>query len=336
MPAKPSRMVPRLRLALASSAWLGVSVSGCAADREQVSHAPANPQPAHATPTLAGTTNTHAPMHSATAADPSLAFDPPARLRLPSTLKSEERVPLLVVLHGFGVSSSLLIAKAALNQVADAKKFAYLAPEGSRDSLGRTFWNASPSCCDLEHHAPNDLKRLRELLDFNLKNAAIDPERVFLIGYSNGGFMAERLACDVSDHLAGIISVAGAAAGSDVPCAPTTPLSILEIHGDADPVVHYQGGVVFDRTDMAPHASAPDSVKVWAQRLGCAGEAHHVGNADLEPYVAGSETEMQRFEGCHGTVELWTVHGGGHYVALQPPAIEAMWNFMVAHPKGGV
>ncbi len=254
---------------------------------------------------------------------------------MPSTIQPGERVPLLLVLHGFGVSSSLLIAKAALNQVADAKKFAYLAPEGTRDSLGRTFWNAGPSCCDLEHRGPDDVKRLRDLLDFNLQNSAVDPRRVFVIGYSNGGFMAERLACEVSDRLAGLISVAAAATGPEVPCAPSTPLSVLEIHGDADPVVHYQGGVVFDRTDMAPHVSAPDTAKLWAQRLGCAGASHGVGNADLEPYVAGSETEMQRYEGCRGVVELWTVRGGGHYVALQPPAIEAMWSFMLAHPKGG-
>jgi polyhydroxybutyrate depolymerase len=271
---------------------------------------------------------------SAPPADPGAAFDPPATLRVPSTLSAGECVPLLMVLHGFGVSSSLLIAKAQLNQVADTKKFAYLAPEGTRDSLGRPFWNAGPSCCDLERRAPDDVKRLRELLEFNLKNPAVDPARVFLIGYSNGAFMAQRLACDVSDHLAGVISVAGATPGPEIPCAPLTPLSVLAIHGDADPIVHYQGGVVFDRTDLPPHASAVDSVKAWAERLGCKGPLQNVGSTDLEPNLAGAETAMQRFEGCRGSVELWTVHGGGHYVALQPPAMDAMWSFILAHPKG--
>ena len=32
---------------------------------------------------------------------------------------------------------------------------------------------------------------------------------------------------------------------------------------------------------------------------------------------------MQRHDGCRGAVELWTVRGGGHYVALQPPALDA-------------
>jgi polyhydroxybutyrate depolymerase len=316
---------------------------GCVAQQEHASRAPrtlaastaASPSRAPSSPVGAASAGP-APAKPIDPTDPGTAFDPPVQLRLPSTIKSGERVPLLMILHGFGVSSSLLVAKASLNLVADAKKFAYLAPEGSRDSVGRTFWNAGPSCCDLEHRAPDDLRRLRALLDFTLKNPAIDPQRVFLIGYSNGGFLAHRLACDLSDRLAGIISVAGAASGPDVPCAPTTPLSVLEIHGDADPVVHYQGGVVFDRTDLPAHPSAPDTAKIWAKRLGCTGEPLSVGSADLEPYVAGSETEMVRFQGCRGAVELWTVHGGGHYVALQPPALEAMWNFILAHPKGGL
>jgi len=309
---------------------------GSSRDAADSGVSPGRPQPSSTQPgRAAAAARAELPLQSRPAADPGAAFDPPVALRVPSTLRAGERVPLLMVLHGFGVSSSLLIAKAGLNQVADSKRFAYLAPEGTRDSLGRPFWNAGPTCCDLERRAPDDVKRLRELLEFNLKNPAVDPARVFLIGYSNGAFMAQRLACDVSDRIAGVISVAGATPGPEIPCAPLTPLSVLEIHGDADPIVHYQGGVVFDRTDLPPHASAVDSVKAWADRLGCKGPLQNVGSTDLEPNLAGSETAMQRFDGCRGSVELWTVHGGGHYVALQPPAMEAMWSFIVAHPKGG-
>ena len=267
--------------------------------------------------------------------DPALAFQPPARLRLPSTLQAGQRVPLLMVLHGFGVSSTLLIAKAGLNQVADQKGFAYLAPEGARDGQSRPFWNAGKSCCDLDHAGINDVKRLRELLDANLHNAAIDPTRVFLIGYSNGAFMAQRLACDVGDRIAGVISVAGAAPSPDVACAQNTALAFVEIHGDADPVVHYAGGTVFDRPDVPAHASAPDTAKYWAQHLSCKGEPKASSTLDLEPHVADRETSVLRYGDCRGDVELWTVKGGGHYVALQPPALDAMWSFIQAHPKGG-
>jgi polyhydroxybutyrate depolymerase len=270
------------------------------------------------------------------ASDPAHAFEPPAVLRLPDTLKAGERVPLLLVLHGFGVSSSLLIAKAGLNTVADQKKFAYLAPEGARDALGRPFWNAGKSCCDLDHRRIDDVKRLRDLLDANLSNASIDPKRVFVIGYSNGGFMAQRLACEVGDRIAGVISVAGASPSPEVPCTQNSALSFLAIHGDADPIVHYGGGTVFDRTDVEAHGSALDTAKYWAQGLSCSSTTLRTVTAiDLEPHVRDSETSVQRYDDCRGAVELWTVKGGGHYVALQPPALEAIWSFIQAHPKGG-
>jgi len=288
-----------------------------------------------ATPAASAAPPSPGPPTATQVGDPAHAFEPPALLRLPGSLQPGERVPLLMVLHGFGVSSGLLVAKAGLDQVADQKKFAYLAPEGRRDSLGRPFWNAGKSCCDLDQIPVDDVKRLRELIDANLTNAAVDPKRVFVIGYSNGGFMAQRLACDIGDRIAGVVSVAGAAPSEDVPCTQQNALAVLEIHGDADPIVHYAGGTVFDRTDVQAHPSAPDTVKFWARHLSCGGTPRTVTSIDLEPHVPDRETTIQRFDDCRGAVELWTVKGGGHYVALQPPALEAIWSFVQAHPKGG-
>lgn len=315
----------------------GLGAASCASEQERAArlssvaarHAPMTSSVAR---TSSPAPSASVPAQNGAAAE---AFDPPAHLRLPGTLRAGERVPLLLVLHGFGVSSGLLIAKAGLDRVANEKRFAYLAPEGTRDSLGRPFWNAGKSCCDLEQLPVDDVKRLRDLLDENRSNPAIDPKRVFLIGYSNGGFMAQRLACDVGDRISGVISVAGAAPSADVPCTQTSALAVLEIHGDADPVVHFQGGTVFDRTDVQAHASAPDTVKFWAERLSCKGTARASESIDLEPHVPDRETSVQRFEDCRGAVELWTVKGGGHYVALQPPAIDAIWSFVQAHPKRG-
>ncbi len=314
------------------SFWLCVLLLGsggaCVSDPERGAHAPS----VAARHTAAVSAAAALPSVTASA---SAAFEPRAELRLPATLATGEQVPLLMVLHGFGVSSRLLIAKAGLNQVADQKKFAYLAPEGSHDAQGRPFWNAGKSCCDLDHRGVDDVQRLRGLLEESARNPAVDPKRIFVIGYSNGGFMAQRLACGIGDLTAGVISVAGAAPSAEEPCIQHGALAFLEIHGDADPIVHYGGGTVFDRRDVAPHSSAADTARYWAQRLGCAGAPREAETIDLEPFSPGPETAVQRYEGCRGTAELWTVKGGGHYVALQAPALEAMWAFLLAHPKEG-
>ena len=66
----------------------------------------------------------------------------------------------------------------------------------------------------------------------------VDPARVFVTGVSNGGGPTARLACDLSDRLAGVASIAGAYQ-APAPCNPKRPLPVLEIHGTADQVFPY-------------------------------------------------------------------------------------------------
>jgi polyhydroxybutyrate depolymerase len=260
------------------------------------------------------------------------AFEPPAPFNIPPRTSSEvERFPFVLVLHGYGVSSALLLMKSQLDRFANEKRFAYAVPDGNRNAEGRPFWNAGASCCDIDKSGVDDVKRLLALLDAARARPDVDSNRVFVIGYSNGGFMAHRLACEGGARIAAMISVSGA--GPATPCAGDPGLSILEIHGDADPFVHYEGGTVLGRTDLAAHPSALESVGGWATRLGCSKRLVPGESLDIEPHLPGAETTVQRFEACRGAVELWTVHGGGHYVALERPAFEAMWAFLQQHPR---
>ena len=62
--------------------------------------------------------------------------------------------------------------------------------------------------------APVDnLSRLETLIDHWRQRPDVNPTRVYLIGFSNGGFMAHRLACWMDDRLAAVVSLAGAGRG---------------------------------------------------------------------------------------------------------------------------
>jgi polyhydroxybutyrate depolymerase len=180
----------------------------------------------------------------------------------------------------------------------------------------------------------DDVAYLASVIDDVKQRRNIDPGRVFVVGHSNGGFMALRLACDLSNRVAGVVSIAGA--GSDAPqkCRPSAPVAVLQIHGDQDWRVPYGGGRVLRRKSGGTHPSAPETVARWARRNGCVEKPVGADDLDLEPDLPGAETAVTRHTGCKGgAAELWTVNGGDHFVAQHPAALDAMYDFLMAHPR---
>lgn len=67
---------------------------------------------------------------------------------------------------------------------------------------------------------------------------SIDPRRIGLVGHSNGGFMALRMACEASDLVTAVVSLAGSTWKEDSSCAPATfPVNVLTLHGDNDDTI---------------------------------------------------------------------------------------------------
>jgi polyhydroxybutyrate depolymerase len=260
------------------------------------------------------------------------AADPEVHVFTAGNAPPGERRPLLVFLHGLGGSGAELLADPALRALAEQGRMVVVAPDGTRDGQGRRFWNAGPACCNFDGKAVNDVARLEALINHWLERPEIDPARVYVVGFSNGGFMAHRLACFMDDRLAAVVSIGGAGRAREEACAPVSPIAVLEVHGDADPIVRYDGGRVFNDRALDPHPSAPETFHGWAERLGCPG-APKVTTADLDPRLPGAETRIESYASCPlGAAELWTVHGGGHQVAT-PALLARVGEFLAAHPK---
>jgi polyhydroxybutyrate depolymerase len=155
-----------------------------------------------------------------------------------------------------------------------------------------------------------------------------------MVGHSNGGFMSHRMACDRADRIAAIASLAGATWADPERCQPSGPVAVLQIHGDDDQTILYDGGAI--QGDAYP--SAPVTVATWAATNGCAGQLEATADRlDLVSDLEAEETRIDRFGECPGAsaeVELWTIEGGGHIPALaQPGWPDAIVDFLLAHPK---
>lgn len=113
-------------------------------------------------------------------------------------------------LHGFNVTPAFLESLIQLKQAAHDNGFIYMLPIGIKDTVGARFWRSTDACCDFADMGRHDSLYLRDLILDVGSRVPVDPKRVYVIGHSNGGFMAHRLACEHSDEIAGIISLAGA------------------------------------------------------------------------------------------------------------------------------
>jgi polyhydroxybutyrate depolymerase len=266
-------------------------------------------------------------------ANPRVVFggDRPTTLQVPSTYNVDHPLPLLVVLHGYGADGLFQSLYLKVPPLVESEGILLVAPDGTIDNSGSRFWNATPACCNFNRSTVDDVAYIRGLIDDIRHDYNVDRRRIYLFGHSNGAFMAHRLACDAASEVAAIVSLAGATFDDAAACKPAEPVSVLDIHGDADTTIRFAGGTV-----GAPYPSELKTMTHWQVYDRCtAGLVSDPTTLNLDFLVSGSETTIRRFDGCaSGTgVELWTIRHGGHVPNLTHDFPMLVWQWLSDHPK---
>jgi polyhydroxybutyrate depolymerase len=266
----------------------------------------------------------------------------PVTVHVPPRYQKGNPVPLLVLLHGHSSDAAAVDDYFHLQPVLDERGVLYVVPNGTRDHAGDRFWNATDACCDFYNSGVDDSGYLQDVIHQAQDRYSVDPRRIFVVGHSNGGFMAYRMACDHSDIVAAIVSVAGAMYDDARKCSPTQPVSVLQVHGSGDTVVPYEGGVI----SGIEVPSARTTVLDWATFDGCALSPAGARSLDVatdadtpsgSSPLPGSETRVLTFHrNCKAAteVQLWTVEGAGHVPAFAAGLARQLVDFLLSHPKG--
>jgi polyhydroxybutyrate depolymerase len=257
----------------------------------------------------------------------------PYGLKVPAGYDGRHAVPLVVMLHGYTSNGAVHAAYFGMLDEADRGGFLLAYPDGTRDLLGNRFWNATDACCDWFRTGVDDVAYLDAVIDEITAHYAVDPGRVYLLGHSNGAFMAHRYACDHSARVAAIVTLAGMQWKDQSHCRPSSAVSVLHVHGRDDTAVNYDGGTM---PNGAFYPGAVETVNDWAGDDGCTGRLAATGRRlDLDRMVAGDETVEEAYSGCPGrtALQLWTIQKGGHVPALTEQWAPAIWAFMAKHPK---
>lgn len=236
-------------------------------------------------------------------------------------LTEGKQYPLVVVLHGFGASGFVQTAYFGVGGLPAADQALLIAPDGIEDNAGKQFWNADPACCDFNGKNPDDVAYIGGLIDDIKAEWPVDPKQVFLLGHSNGGYMAYRMACERADAIAAIASLAGNAASMPSSCNPAREVNVLHLHGTLD--------------DIVPYSGAEPSVSQWASHNGCGALGQPGFVLDLDSSVDGPETQLAAAADCppNGTVELWRMAGSNHIPVMNSSFPTTIMEWFTAHKR---
>lgn len=159
------------------------------------------------------------------------------KLFLPNNYSTTKSFPLVIYLHSYGWNAQKGMSYTSFNQVADTSDFIVAYPNAIPN------WNSGIGD-NPDWPTPNvdDVGFINALIDTLNNNYSIDLERIYACGYSNGGFMSHKLACQLSHRIAAIASVSGVISTKTViNCNPLHIMPVLQIYGTEDPWVPFRG-----------------------------------------------------------------------------------------------
>ena len=254
----------------------------------------------------------------------------PFNVFVPSRYSSSNPVPLIISLHGFNQSGTKFEKYLDLTPIAQADDIIYVHPDGTADTHGVRFWNATPECCDFQSPKVDDDAYVMSIIDSVSAQYAIDPNRIYVIGHSNGGFMVNRLACNHADRIAAVVNMAGGSYTTAGSCKPAAPVSVLEIWGTADET--FKGNHILGK----PIPGAVKTFNTWAEINKCSKVSQVVPQKlDLDRQIPGTETSITQYLDCpSGTaIDFWKIDGASHVPVLSKNFAPDVINWLLAHPK---
>jgi polyhydroxybutyrate depolymerase len=240
-----------------------------------------------------------------------LGGDRPVSVLYPDDYDASQTWPLIMVLHGYSASGTIQNGYLGVSARGSANGFITLAPDGNRDLGGNRFWNATEACCDFAGSGVDDLGYLTGLIDEAVERLHVDPQRVYLVGHSNGGFMANRIACDAADKVTAVMNIAGAGFLDETRCQPSRSVGYIQVHGTLDNTINYNGGTF---QSGVSYPGAETMAERWHGLNSCPDGEPRARPLDLDAAVQGDEANVQSWNDCEGgaDVQLWTLTGSGH------------------------
>jgi len=220
-------------------------------------------------------------------------------LHVPENLPNN--APLIFVLHGYGGDGGGFFG---FEELANENGFVICSPSGLLDNNGTSHWNAN---FNSNMTTVDDVGFLSNLAILLQKRYDLNPEKTFVCGMSNGGYMSWSLACNAPEVFKAVASVTGTMSGNDWnDCNPKTLIPVMQISGTIDDVVPMDGSISWD----GGWGGAPDIYSIfdfWNNLEEC---------SDLNSEILQFDylTDVSTYSNCiyNNRLKLYVSEGMGH------------------------
>ena len=245
-------------------------------------------------------------------------------LYVPDSYDGSISVPVVLNFHGFNGDAYQYMNEADMRFLSESETFILIYPQGL-DLDGESHWNACPNEGDNKSDV-NDFGFIETLILKISSDYNIDLERIYAVGYSNGGMMAYGLANHKSELIAAMASVSGAMLDCTGPTAH--PMPVIHLHGTDDFDLPYNGNNYYN--------SVQNTIEYWI----------NFNNTNSEPIVNfdnSGEIKIEHYVYDSGnnsvSVEHFKYIGGDHlwFVSTfqDKNTSELVWNFLSRYDLNG-
>jgi polyhydroxybutyrate depolymerase len=226
-------------------------------------------------------------------------------VHLPTGYQKGKRYPLVLAFHGGGGQPEDMRSLTGFNAVGDRENFIVVYPAGNDQNWADGRPEIPPAADGID-----DVGFISKLIDKLVLTYGIDRKRVYAAGISNGAMFSQRLACDLSNKITAIGSVAGGLSADIAPtCQPTRAIPMSLIVGTDDPIYSFENG--FNRFGRILPPAA--TITQWVNLNQCAAEPQVALLPNRAP-LDGTRIERRIYPNCRAgsAVNYFIVQNGGH------------------------
>jgi polyhydroxybutyrate depolymerase len=259
-------------------------------------------------------------------------------VHVPAGHDTSAPLPLVVALHGAFSTARKFERDSGFSLLADREGFLVVYPQGI--GLGDLFrhWNSGHCCGKARKINLDDVGFALATVDDVARRNSVDRTRVYVVGMSNGGMLAYRIAAEHPEVVAAVAVASATIGGSPAAnepewsiARPKQPVPVLAIHGRADKSIPYEGGRATQSRGRSSAISVVRSIRFWV-------DTDHCDPAAQVELLAQGRVERQAWSGCSNDAEvvLYSLDGWGHEWPKENllgglDAAETVWRFFERH-----